>query len=141
MAKNKNKTQETTESVDDYLMTIEDDSKRADCFKIKDMMERLVGEPGKMWGTSIIGFGNYHYKYESGREGDFLRSGFAARKANIVLYIMSGFSEYEQLLKKLGKHKHGKGCLYIKRLDDIDESALEEIVKKSVAYMSEKYPA
>ena len=93
-----------------------------------------------MWGTSIMGFGHYHYKYESGREGDFMRSAFAARKANIVLYIMSGFSEYDQLLEKMGKHKHGKGCLYIKRLSDIDESILEEIITKSVQFMAQKYP-
>ena len=140
MAQNKNKTQKTEQNVDEYLMTIEGDEKRADCFKIKEMMERIVGAPAKMWGTSIVGFGDYHYKYESGREGDFMRSGFAARKANIVLYIMAGFSEYETLLEKMGKHKHGKGCLYIKRLSDIDESALEEIITKSVAYMAQKYP-
>ena len=140
MSKNQNKTQETDADVNEYLLQIEDDTKRADCLKIRDMMERIVGAPAKMWGTSIIGFGNYHYKYESGREGDFMRSGFAARKANIVLYIMSGFSEYDALLEKLGKHKHGKGCLYIKRLSDVDESILEEIVTRSVAYMAEKYP-
>ena len=140
MAKNQNKTQKTDASVDEYLMQIEDAEKRADCFKIKDMMERIVDAPARMWGTSIIGFGDYHYKYESGREGDFMRSGFAARKANIVLYIMAGFSEYDALLEKVGKHKHGKGCLYIKRLSDLDESALEEIITRSVAYMAQKYP-
>ncbi len=140
MAKNQNKTQETDASVDEYLMQIENADKRADCFKIREIMERIVGDPAKMWGTSIIGFGNYNYKYESGREGEFMRSGFAARKANIVLYIMAGFSEYESLLKKMGPHKHGKGCLYIKCLSDLDESALEEIITRSVAYMAEKYP-
>jgi len=140
MAKNQNKTQETDASVDEYLMQIENDEKRADCFKIREMMERIVGAPAKMWGTAIIGFGNYHYKYESGREGDFMRSGFAARKANIVLYIMAGFSEYEALLEKMGPYKHGKSCLYIKRLSDLDESVLEEIITRSVAYMAEKYP-
>jgi nucleoid DNA-binding protein len=140
MSKNQNKTQITDASVDEHLMQIEDEQKRADCFKIKEMMERIVGAPAQMWGTSIIGFGKYHYKYESGREGDFMRSGFAARKANIVLYIMSGFSEYDSLLEQMGKHKHGKGCLYIKRLSDIDESILEEIVTRSVAYMAQKYP-
>ena len=140
MAKNQNKTQENDASVEEHLLQIEDETKRTDCIKIKEMMERLVGAPAKMWGSSIIGFGNYHYKYESGREGDFMRSGFAARKANIVLYIMSGFTEYDALLEKLGKHKHGKGCLYIKRLSDIDESVLEEIVTRSVAYMAQKYP-
>jgi len=140
MAKNQNKTQKTEVSVNEYLMQIEDEEKRADCFRIRDMMERIVGAPAKMWGTSIVGFGDYHYKYDSGREGDFMRSGFAARKANIVLYIMAGFSEYETLLEKMGKYKNGKSCLYIKRMSDIDESILEELVTKSVAYMAEKYP-
>jgi hypothetical protein len=140
MSKNQNKTQITDASVDEHLMQIADEQKRTDCFKIKEMMERIVGAPAQMWGTSIVGFGKYHYKYDSGREGDFMRSGFAARKANIVLYIMSGFSEYDSLLEQMGKHKHGKGCLYIKRLSDIDESILEEIVTRSVAYMAQKYP-
>lgn len=140
MSNNQNKTQLTEASVVEHLMQIDDAQKRADCFKIKEMMERIVGAPAQMWGTSIVGFGHYHYKYDSGREGDFMRSGFAARKANIVLYIMSGFSEYDSLLEKLGKHKHGKGCLYIKRLSDLDESALEEIITRSVAYMAQKYP-
>ncbi len=140
MSKNENKTQQTNESVDEYLLKIGDEQKRADAFKIKEMIERLSGEPAKMWGNSIIGCGTYHYKYESGREGDFMRVGFAPRKANLVLYIMSGFSEYEKLLDKLGKHKTGKSCLYIKRLSDLDESVLEEIITHSLAYMAEKYP-
>lgn len=140
MSKNQNKTQLTDADVDEYLMQIDDAQKRADCFKIKEMMTKIVNAPAQMWGASIIGFGQYHYKYESGREGDFMRAGFAARKANIVLYIMSGFSEYDSLLEQLGKHKHGKGCLYIKRLSDIDESILEEIIRRSVAFMAQKYP-
>ncbi|MGJ8529242.1 DUF1801 domain-containing protein [Maritalea sp.] len=140
MTKNQNKTLETSADVDAYLLQIEDETKRLDCLKIKEMMERIVGAPAKMWGTSIIGFGTYHYKYESGREGDFMRSGFAARKANIVLYIMSGFSDYDELLEKIGKYKTGKSCLYIKRLSDIDESILEEMVTKSVQFMAQKYP-
>lgn len=140
MAKNENKTQATSQDVVEYLNTIEDDQKRADAFKVKDLMTRLSGHPAKMWGSSIVGFGTYHYKYDSGREGDFLRVGFAPRKANLVLYIMSGFSTYESLLEELGKHKTGKSCLYIKRLSDIDDSILEEIINQSLAYMAEKYP-
>lgn len=140
MAKNENKTQATSQDVVEYLNTIEDDQKREDAFKVKDLMTRLSGHPAKMWGSSIIGFGTYHYKYASGREGDFLRVGFAPRKANLVLYIMSGFSTYESLLEELGKHKTGKSCLYIKRLSDIDDSILEEIITQSLAYMAEKYP-
>ncbi|WP_027835202.1 DUF1801 domain-containing protein [Maritalea myrionectae] len=140
MSKSDNKTQQTNESVDEYLLKIGDEQKRADAFKIKEMIERLSGEPAKMWGSSIIGCGTYHYKYESGREGDFMRVGFAPRKANLVVYIMSGFKEYDGLLEKLGKHKTGKSCLYIKRLSDIDESVLEELITLSLAYMAEKYP-
>lgn len=140
MAKNQNKTQPTARSVDDALKTIEDDHRRADAFKTKEMIERLSGEAAQMWGSAIIGCGTYHYKYESGREGDFMRVGFAPRKANLVLYIMSGFNEYEALLQKLGKHKTGKSCLYIKRLSDIDESVLEEIISRSLASMAQKYP-
>ncbi len=140
MAKNENKTQATSQDVVEYLNTIEDDQKRTDAFKVKDLMTRLSGHPAKMWGSSIIGFGTYHYKYDSGREGDFLRVGFAPRKTNLVLYIMSGFSTYESLLEELGKHKTGKSCLYIKRLSDIDDSILEEIITQSLAYMAEKYP-
>jgi len=140
MVKNQNKTQKTKASVGEYLMQVENEEKRVDCFKIKEMMERITGTTAQMWGTAIIGFGTYHYRYESGREGDFMRVGFAPRKSNIVLYIMAGFSDYETLLAKLGKHRTGKSCLYIKQLSDIDESTLEEIVTRSVAYMAQKYP-
>ncbi|MCF4099856.1 DUF1801 domain-containing protein [Maritalea mediterranea] len=140
MANQQNKTQPTSVSVEAFLNTIEDDQKRADAFKIKEMIERLSGDTAQMWGTAIIGCGTYHYKYEGGREGNFMRVGFAPRKANLVLYIMSGFSEYEALLDNLGKHKTGKSCLYVKRLSDIDESVLEEIITLSLAYMAQKYP-
>jgi hypothetical protein len=140
MANTQNKTQPTVESVEEYLLTIDDEQKRQDAFKVKEIIERLSGEPAQMWGNAIIGCGTYHYKYDSGREGDFMRVGFAPRKANLVLYIMSGFSEYDALMEKLGKHKTGKSCLYVKRLSDIDESVLEEIITRSLAYMAEKYP-
>ena len=92
-----------------------------------------------MWGTSIVGFGEYHYKYESGREGDFLITGFSPRKSAFTIYIMPGFARYEALMDKLGKHRTGKSCLYINRLDDVDLSVLEELVTRSVEYMTEKY--
>lgn len=92
-----------------------------------------------MWGPSIVGFGEYHYKYESGREGDFLITGFSPRKSALTIYIMPGFARYEALMDKLGKHRTGKSCLYINRLDDVDLSVLEELVTRSVEYMTEKY--
>lgn len=92
-----------------------------------------------MWGPSIVGFGEYHYKYESGREGDFLITGFSPRKSALTIYIMPGFTRYEALMEKLGKHRTGKSCLYINRLDDVDLSVLEELVTRSVEYMTEKY--
>lgn len=103
------------------------------------MMERLSGETPKMWG-SIVGFGDYHYKYESGREGDFFRTGFSPRAQNITLYIMPGYHDLDEKLSRLGKHKLGKSCLYIKRLSDVDEDVLEEIVAFGLSEMDKKYP-
>jgi hypothetical protein len=93
-----------------------------------------------MWGDSIVGFGSYHYKYDTGREGDFFITGFSPRKQNLTIYIMPGFSSYDALMKKLGKHKTGKSCLYIKNLDDIDRNTLKELVCNSVDYMTKSYP-
>ncbi|WP_029039865.1 DUF1801 domain-containing protein [Cucumibacter marinus] len=140
MAKSQNKTQQTESSVADFLNAIEDDTKRADAWRIDEIMREITGEDAKMWGAAIVGYGRYHYKYESGREGDFMIAGFSPRKANLTLYIMAGFSTYEKLLEKLGKHKTGKSCLYVKRLSDIDESVLRAMIAESVAYMRDKYP-
>ena len=144
MAKAKNKTVETEMKVSDYIANIEDDSRRADCQKILDMMSRISGNDPKIWGTSlksgIVGFGNYHYKYDSGREGDSLRTGFSSRAQNISIYIMPGYQDFDDELSRLGKHKMGKSCLYIKRLSDVDETVLEEIVTKGLKIMAEKYP-
>ena len=104
------------------------------------MMSAATGAPAQMWGTSIVGFGRYHYRYASGREGDFMIAGFSPRKRALTLYIMAGFSEYEALLAQLGKHTIGKSCLYIKRLADVDQAVLREIVERSVQYIREKYP-
>ena len=125
-------------SVDDFIQTVDDVQKREDCYQILKIMERITGEPAKMWGTSIVGFGSYSYKYASGREGDWPLTGFSPRKQNLTMYIMSGFSGYEELLAKIGKHKTGKSCFYIKRLSDIDEEVLEEMITRSVKYMREK---
>lgn len=139
MAKNENKTTETEASVDDFLNSVADEKKRADSFEVKAMMERLTGHPAKMWGPAIVGFGSYHYKYDSGREGDFLKVGFSPRAQNLTLYIMPGFGRYEELMQKLGKYKTGKSCLYLKKLEDVDKAVLEELIHESYNYMSDKY--
>ena len=102
-------------------------------------MEEITGETAKMWGTSIVGFGTYHYKYESGREGDFMKVGFSPRAQNITLYIMPGFARYAQLMAKLGKYKTGKSCLYVKKLADIDHEILTELITESFTHMCNKY--
>jgi len=134
-----NKTVPNSHSVDAFLQTVDDEKKRADCFRILDMMGEITGEPPVMWGGSIVGFGTYHYKYESGREGDMLMTGFSPRKSNLTLYIMPGFGRYAELMDKLGKYKTGKSCLYIKRLADVDEAVLRELIDEGYRYMTEKY--
>lgn len=131
------KTQENDASVDDYLNSVEDEKKRAASFQIKELMEVVTGEEARMWGDSIVGFGHYRYHYASGREGEWMLTGFAPRKRNLTLYIMSGFDEYDDLLQKLGKHSTGKSCLYINKLEDIDLDVLRELVNKSVQHMKE----
>jgi hypothetical protein len=125
------KTKINDASVESFLKTIPDEKKRQDSFAILDMMKEVTGEEPKMWGTSIIGFGTYHYKYASGQEADWLRIGFSPRKQNLSLYIMSGFKQNEELMAKLGKHSTGKGCLYIKKLEDVDQNVLKELIKAS----------
>ena len=134
------KTQESDASVDDYLNSVEDEKKRDASFKVKALMEDVTGEEARMWGDSIVGFGRYKYKYASGREGEWMITGFAPRKRNLTLYIMSGFDEYHDLLAKLGKHSTGKSCLYINKLEDIDMDVLRELVAKSVQHMKETNP-
>lgn len=119
-------------SVDKFLRGIQDPQKREDCYEILKIMEKATKARPKMWGTSIVGFGDHHYVYESGREGDWFISGFSPRKQNITLYLMGGFHQFEGLMKKLGKHSTGKGCLYINRLEDVDTKVLKEIIRKSV---------
>jgi hypothetical protein len=126
------KTRKNDASVEAFIDAVDDDTKRQDCRVVIDMMREITGEEPAMWGDSIVGFGSYHYKYASGREGDWLLTGFSPRKQNLTLYIMSGFSDYEALLGKLGKHKTGKSCLYVKRLDDVDLGTLRELIEKSV---------
>jgi hypothetical protein len=130
------KTKPNAQIVTDFLQTIPDEGKKKDSIAILELMREVTGQEPKMWGDSIIGFGTYHYKYSSGREGDWFVTGFSPRKQNLTLYIMSGFDEYEALLRKLGKHKTGKACLYINRLADVDLAIMKELIQKSVAHLS-----
>ena len=135
------KTRPTDASVDTFIAAVEDAQKREDCHAVATMMAEVTGAPAQMWGPSIVGFGSYHYRYASGREGHFMETGFAPRKRALTLYIMAGFGEYEDLLAKLGKHTTGKSCLYVKRLTDVDPAVLRELVERSVAYIRAKYPS
>ena len=134
------KTQANDASVTAFLDAVENDTRRNDARVLLDMMTRVTGCEPVMWGPSIVGFDQYHYKYESGREGDFFITGFSPRKSAMTVYVMPGFSEYAGLMAKLGKHKTGKSCLYINKLADIDLSVLEELVRLSVDAMRAKYP-
>lgn len=132
------KTQPTDKKVEDFLNTIEEEQKRKDAFALLEFFKEITGEKPVMWGPSIIGFGSYHYKYASGREADWMLTGFSPRKNNITLYIMQGFDNYEDHLSQLGKHKTGKSCLYVKRLEDLDLDVLRKLISESVEYMRNK---
>ena len=126
------KTKKNDASVEDFINTVEHEGKREDAFQILALMKTITKEEPKMWGNSIIGFGDEHYKYASGREGDWFKCGFSPRKANISFYLMGcDISQANDLLEKLGKHKTGKGCLYINKLADIDINVLEKLIKKA----------
>ena len=131
------KTKQTDESVTEFLNGVPDEKKRQDSFAILELMTEVTGSEPRMWGESIVGFGSYHYRYASGREGDWFVTGFSPRKQNLTLYIMAGFHNYDQLLQNLGKHKTGKSCLYIKRLEDVDLDTLRKLVSQSVQHMNE----
>ncbi len=134
------KTQKNDASVTDFLNTVENENRRRDAFTILKLMQEVAGEEPTMWGSSIIGFGKYHYKYASGREGEWMLVGFSPRKQNLTLYIMSGFDQYDQLLANLGKYKTGKSCLYINKIEDVDLDVLRELVRQSVAHMISSNP-
>jgi len=134
-----NKTQATKQSAAAFLNSIADKDRRADAKKVAAIMQKVTGAKAVMWGSSIVGFGQYHYKYESGREGDFMLAGLSPRKQALTIYVMAGFKRYDALMKKLGKHKTGKSCLYVKKLSDIDEKVLEQLVEESVKYMRKHY--
>lgn len=133
------KTRPTRASVTEFLAGIDDRQQRADAKKVAAMMRRATGKRAKMWGASIVGYGSYHYKYASGRDGDFMITGFSPRKQALTVYIMPGFSSFKKLMEKLGKYKTGKSCLYIKRLSDIDENVLEKLITESVRHMHKRY--
>lgn len=129
------KTKATKASVNMFLRGIEDEKKRKDSLAIQDLMGQVTKTKPEMWGTSIVGFGRYRYKYASGRQGEWFLTGFSPRKQNLTLYVMSGFEEYDDLLKKLGKYTAGKSCLYIKSLDEVHIPTLKKLIQKSVKHM------
>ncbi|MDH3690519.1 MAG: DUF1801 domain-containing protein [Gammaproteobacteria bacterium] len=133
------KTKQNNTSVSAFLKGIEDDNKRLDCRELMTLMKEITGKRPTMWGATMVGFGSYHYKYDSGREGDWFVTGFSPRKQNLTIYIMPGFGRYKTLMKQLGKYKTGKSCLYVKNLDDIDQHVLRQLVAKSVKDMEKMY--
>ena len=126
------KTKRNTASVEEFLNNVADEQRREDCFRLLKIMKTATKEEPAMWGTSIVGFGRYHYKYESGHEGDWFVTGFSPRKQDLTLYITPGLHRYPTLLKNLGKHKTGKSCLYIRKLEDLDLSTLTQLIKQSI---------
>jgi hypothetical protein len=137
MAKAELKTKVNDASVTKFLNSVADEGKRNDCFEILKLMKQVTKEEPKMWGASIVGFGSYHYKGKSGREGDWMLTGFSPRKQSLTLYLMGGFEPHAALLKKLGKFTTSVGCLYIKKLDDVDKKVLKELVQASVKQMKQ----
>jgi hypothetical protein len=135
-----NKTQETGASVAAFINANPNEEQRTDAKAIAAMMEELSGEPARMWGPSIIGFGRYRYKYESGREGEVARIGFSPRKGKLVVYLVDGFTAHGKILERLGKFSTGRSCLYIKKLSNVDPAVLRELVAASLAYMDSRYP-
>lgn len=134
------KTKRNKGDVQTYLNSVENEVKRQDSFTIMELMKEVTGEEPEMWGDSIVGYGTYHYKYASGREGDWFLTGFAPRKQNLTLYIMAGFDQYDNLLGDLGKYKTGKSCLYINKLEDVNQDVLRELVRQSVEHMKNTNP-
>jgi hypothetical protein len=134
-----NKTKPTTASVSEFIKSIGDPQRRADVRKVAAMMRKATGKRARMWGPGIVGYGTYHYRYDSGREGDFMLTGYSPRKQALTVYILAGFERFEPLMKRLGKFTTGKSCLYIKRLSDVDEKVLDRLINESVQYMRDNY--
>ncbi len=133
------KTKPTGEDVQAFLGTMTDETRRADCFRVLEMMKELSGQEPALWASSMVGFGTYHYRYESGREGESFVVGFSPRKQALTLYLMGDYPEREELISQLGKIKTGKGCLYINRLDQVNLPVLRQMISASLQYMREKY--
>jgi hypothetical protein len=134
------KTKPTEQSVEDFLQGVSPEQKRRDCLVLVELMREITEKEPRMWGSSMVGFGSYHYKYASGQEGDYFLTGFSPRKQNLTLYIMPGFDRYDDLMGRLGKYTTGKSCLYLKRLEDIDLPTLKELIQQSVNDMRQIYP-
>ncbi len=134
------KTRPTDASVGAFLDGVDNESRRKDAWRVLETMQRATQEQPRMWGDRIVGFGSYHYKYASGREGDWPRIGLSPGKRNLTLYIMPGFDNCQTLLAKLGKHRTGRSCLYVNKLQDVDIGVLEQIIRQSVAEMDRRYP-
>lgn len=134
------KTKPTSKSVEKFLNSVKEEGRREDCFAVAKLMEEVTGFKPQMWGEYIVGFGSYHYKYASGQEADWPLTSFSPRKQNLTLYLMTGFEQQQELLKKLGKHSSTKSCLYIKRLDDIDLPTLKKLVRESVKIVKKRHP-
>jgi hypothetical protein len=132
------KTKKTEASVEGFINSLPDEQKRKDSFVVSEMMKQATKMDAKMWGSSIVGFGSYHYKYESGREGDICMIGFSPRKSGLVLYLMAGLDPFKEEFKKLGKYKTGKGCLYITKLSDVDTSVLKKMIQKAAKLGAQK---
>jgi hypothetical protein len=132
------KTQPTNDSVNDFLDTVTDEKRRNDCRTILDLMAEATQAAPQMWGSSIVGFGRYHYKGKSGREGEWMVMGFSPRKSDLTLYLLTGFEDFPELMEQLGKYKTGKSCLYIKKLEDVDVSVLRKLLDRCVAGMADK---
>ena len=130
-----NKTQKTGASVDEFIASVENRRRREDGLTLLHMMKQVTGLEPEMWGPSIVGFGDYHYQYDSGREGDMPLTGFSPRSRSLSLYIMAGFDEYDNLLNRLGKHRIGASCLYINKLADVDMSVLRDLIAQSYEHI------
>jgi hypothetical protein len=135
-----NKTKVTEVSVTEFLSQVEPERRREDAQRLDGIFREVSGFAPRMWGPSMIGYGRYHYKYKSGREGDSLATGFAPRKANLVVYILPGYTDFSAILSRLGKHKIGKSCLYINKLDDIDIGVLKELVAAGIEDLNKHWP-
>lgn len=135
-----NKTQANAQDVDDFIASVEPEKRRDEARILMDLFRKVTGWEPVMWGPAIVGFGQYHYKYETGREGDFLATGFSPRKAKLSIYVMPGYTDYSEILSRLGKHGMGKSCLYVNKLADIDLDVLGKLIAAGVRDLSKKYP-